>query len=85
MRKRRLERLESRHRPVRPWVDPFPVAMALFHAIAAEAAAERAGRPFSRLPSPDLGPPSEEVERAMRDADRMAARLEAERKGTRAA
>jgi hypothetical protein len=79
MRKGRLQRLDNK-----PWFYPYPLDIQLLAAIAAEAAAERAGRPFSRLPMTGA-PSSEALERAMRDADRMAARLEAERKGTRAA
>jgi hypothetical protein len=78
MRKRHLQRLENRRRANKPWFYPYPLAIELLAAIAAEAAAERAGRPFSRLPMTRV-PPSEALERAMRDADRMAVRLEGER------
>lgn len=52
--------------------------MRLLAAVMADQGAERAGRPFSRLPSPELGAPTEAFALAMRDADRMAARLQAE-------
>jgi hypothetical protein len=76
MRKGRSQRLESHRRANKPWFYPYPPAVHLLAAVAAEAAAERAGRPFSRLPMM-RGSSSEALERAMLDVDRMAARLEA--------
>jgi hypothetical protein len=80
---RRLDRLEARQPAQAPWRDPFPVAMAIFRAIEAATAATKAGRPFSRLPVPELSPEAQEaVERAVRDSDRMHSKLMAEAAGT---
>ena len=79
MRKRRLERLEARQPSAPPWTDPYDLCMSLWAAFQAETAATKAGRPFSRLPEPELGPDSEAFVLAMKDADRMHARLTAER------
>ena len=79
---RRLARLEARRPSERPWRDPYDACMRLWAALQAVQAAERAGRPFSRLPKPELSPEAEEqVALAMRDADRMHERLRAERQG----
>lgn len=75
----RRRRLASRRPTAKPWGEPYPVAMAIFHAITAEAEATRHGRPFSRLPARTVDEPPALVA-AMQDADRMAARLEAERR-----
>jgi hypothetical protein len=64
------------------YFDPYDIAMALFAAIQAKVDAERASRPFSRLPeSEPPSPRSEEAERVLRDMEKMAARLETKRKG----
>jgi hypothetical protein len=79
---KRLQRLEARRAPDKPWVDPFPVAMALFAAFEATLAAEKAGREFSRLPQPEpeFSPEVRHlVELRLRESDRIAERLRAER------
>ncbi len=77
---RRLQRLEARRPAERPWTDPGPVAIALLQWCLASFAAVDAGKASA---VPRYGPhpaPSEAFERIMRDADRMHARLVAERK-----
>jgi hypothetical protein len=49
-----LERLEARQPSAAPWRDPHDAAMAIWAALQGDRDAERAGRPFSRLLSPDL-------------------------------
>jgi hypothetical protein len=55
MRKGRLQRLESHRRANKPWFYPYPLAIELLAAVVAEAAAERAGRPFVQPASDDGG------------------------------
>jgi hypothetical protein len=82
MRLRRLERLERRQPRGKPWRDPDDAAMPLWAALEASADAESAGRPFSWLPHPPLSAEEEhQVELALKDSDRVAERLRAERRG----
>ena len=77
---KRIACLEARRQPDKPWVDPFPVAIALFEALQAIQAAERAGREFCRLPAPTLSADAQErVEWTLRESHRIAERLKAER------
>ena len=75
---KRLARLESRQPSERPWRDPYDAAIRLCAGFQADRDAERAGRPFSKLPT---APPTPESEwsppqrEAMRYFDRLAARL----------
>jgi hypothetical protein len=82
MRRRRLERLEKLlSKASTPWVDPYDVAMAIWAALEADQAAERAGRPYSVRPSSEreVSPEAEAAFTwAMRTADQMHARLMAE-------
>jgi hypothetical protein len=75
---KRIAALEARKSNGNHWTDPYPVAMQIFAALQANQAAERAGRPFSRLPSPEL-PDTDAFVWAMRAADQMHARLVADR------
>jgi hypothetical protein len=72
---KRLQRLESRRPTAAPWTDPYDLCMALWRAIEATTSAEREGRPFSRLPSPEPAEDSEAYVRAMRAAEQMHERL----------
>ena len=74
---KRLQRLEARRPSERPWQDPFDLCMHLWAAFEAETAATKAGREFNRLI--EYGPDREVVVLAIREADRMHARLAAER------
>jgi hypothetical protein len=52
-RRKRLERLEARQPKGRPYFDAFPAAIALWGALEAEHAAERARREFRWVSRPD--------------------------------
>jgi hypothetical protein len=80
---KRIAALEARRPPQRPWTDPYPLCMQIIASIEATMAAEREGRPYSALPSPEPMPDTDAFVLAMRAADQMHARLEAERKGAR--
>jgi hypothetical protein len=77
---KRLTRLEARVPKGRPYVDPFPLAMALWEAFKAEHAATKAGRAFSRVPrtKAELGETVQDAfDRAMAEHDSIARRLAA--------
>jgi hypothetical protein len=76
---RRLARLEARRPAERPWTDPGPAAIELIHRCIDSFAAVEAGRASA---IPRYGPhpqPSPAFEAIMRESDRIAARLVAER------
>jgi hypothetical protein len=79
--KRRLANLEQRE-PDTPWIDPYPVAMALMEIInngfKAEREATKAGRPFSRIPLPPESEWSPAMMMVMRNLDRIHDQLMAE-------
>jgi hypothetical protein len=71
-RRRRLERLEAHQPAGKPWRDPFDLCM--LEAVRAGLAC------WLPSPEPELSPETDHLfGLAMRDADRMAARLAAER------
>jgi hypothetical protein len=73
---KRLAKLEARRPPADWWRDPYPLMLALRAALEAVRAADRAGRPFSRLAAPELSAEAEEqVALALKESDRIHARL----------
>jgi len=74
---KRIPALERCQPTAAPWRDPFDAAMALWMDLEA-VAADRAC--WLTAPEPEFSPETEHLfELAMRDADRMAARLRSDR------
>jgi hypothetical protein len=81
---KRLAKLEARQPAGYYWRDPYPLCMRLCAAIEVTWAAERAGRPFSRLPVAPLAPEAAaQLAVVLRDSDMMHARLANEQEEAR--
>jgi hypothetical protein len=77
-RRKRLEALERRRRPERPWHDPFDTAMWIWANVEAVTAGLAEWMP---RPEPELSMEAEHLlELALRDSDRMHARLTGQRR-----
>jgi TorA maturation chaperone TorD len=81
---KRIAALEARRPTAAPWSDPFDLCMSIWAALKANLDATKAGREFSRLPSPEPTPESAALLAVvLRDADRIHERLAAEAAGER--